>query len=272
MCRLYKILKALPEWFLRLIFRFVFFIVYLFVPSRRLIAEDNVRRALGGNCKTLVFKTYMYFADMVAFNVKYLGDKNYIENNVEIVGLDMFRKAMSMGRGVIFTTAHFGNWEMLVCGFAVLVEPVHIMVRPLDNEGLDRLVESVRSSCGNVIESSRESVFHFIRILKEGKPLGVLVDQAAGEDSIRIEFFGRKARVNPSIAIISRRLGVPILPAYLKEEGSKCKLVIENMIVCNKTDDYTRDIEETMKSVYSRFEVWIRKEPYKYLWMHNRWK
>ncbi len=266
---LFGLLRAMPLSCLKGITRFAMLLVYVAVPSRRRIAEKNIEMAIGKDASKITLKTYLYFADMIAINIKYLGRKCFVER-IKIRGMENFEKAKSLGRGVIFTTAHFGNWEMLVCAFAMKKEPINVMVRPLDNRNLDKLVNRVRSSCGNRIISSRESAFTFIRILKRGEPLGVLIDQAGGDGSFKVEFFGRKAKVSESIALFSRKLGVPILPAYLRDDT--LEVIIEEPIIAPRTDDFEKDIANTMKKVYSRFEEWIRENPHKYLWMHNRWK
>ncbi len=266
----FRLLRAMPLFILKSITRSVMLAVYLFVPSRRRITQRNIRIAIGGNYKSLALKTYLYFADMIAINIKYLGRAEFVEK-IKISGIEHFEYAKSLGRGVIFTTAHFGNWEMMVCAFAMKKEPINVMVRPLDNKALDFLVNKVRSFCGNRIISSRKSAFEFVRILKRKGVLGVLIDQAGGDGSFKVEFFSKPAKVSESIALFSRKLGTPILPAYMKEENG-FEVVIEEPIIAPRTENFNEDIANTMKKVYSRFEEWIRRDPRMYLWMHNRWK
>ncbi len=270
---LYRFLKILPLWMLKGLFRFLSIIVYFALPKRRKIAQNNIKFAIGGDYKKLAFKSYLYFADMVAINVKYLGNRDFFEKRFTIVGYENYVKAKSKGNGVIFTTAHFGNWEMLVCGFAVLKEPIYIMVRPIDTKCVDDLVESVRASCGNRILSSRLSAFEFIRLLKRGNVLGILIDQAGGDGSFKVDFFSKKAKVSESVGVFCCKLDVPVLPAYLKEhDDGTYTIVIEDAIECDKDKVRMDAVQEVMDGIYKRFEKWIREEPHKYFWMHNRWK
>ncbi len=268
----FKVLRKLPLPVLKSITSFSIMFVYLALPKRRRMAEDNIRLAIGGDYKKTALRTYLYFANMLAINIKYLGDEEFIKKHVKIKGIENYEYAKSLNRGVIFTTAHFGNWEMMVCAFALLYEPIYVMVRPLDNKSVDRLVESVRSSCGNKILSKRLSAFEFIRILRKNGVLGVLVDQASSNDTFRIDFFNRKARVSEGIGIFSHKLNIPILPAYMVELENTYEVVIEKPILPNVEENFRKDVEDIMKKVYSRFEEWIRREPHKYFWMHNRWK
>ncbi len=269
---IFKILRSMPLGFLKFISYFAIMVVYALLSKRRKLAQNNIKMAIGGNYKKIAFQTYIYFAKMIAVNIKYLGNKEYVKKNVKVTGIENYEYAKSLNRGVIFTTAHFGNWEMMVCAFAYLHEPIYVMVRPLDNKNIDELVEEIRSSCGNKILSKRASSFSFIKLLRKNKTLGILVDQASSDDSFKIDFFNRKARVSEGIGVFSHKLKVPILPAYMNENEGKYEIVIEKPILPENTDSFKKDVEEIMKKVYSRFEEWIRKEPEKYLWMHNRWK
>lgn len=269
---LYKVLKILPMPILLALFDCLAVVLYSALKKRRLIAQDNIKKAIGGNYKKTALKTYLYFAKMAAENVKYIGNEKYIREHLTIEGEGYYDYAKSLNKGVIVVLAHFGNWEMMACAASFLKEKINIMVRPLDNRKLDEIIENARESCGSRVVSSRESTFRFIKMLKRNETIGILVDQAANEDSLKIDFFNRKARVNEGAAVFSYRLGTPVLPAYLEESEGKYTLVLEKPIICEHTDHFKKDMENMMIKIYSRFEEWIKHSPEKYLWMHNRWK
>ena len=56
-------------------------------------------------------------------------------------GYEHFEAAMARGKGVLFATAHLGNWELSAFSHALLSAPMHVVVRPLDNPRLDAFVE-----------------------------------------------------------------------------------------------------------------------------------
>ncbi len=221
--------------------------------------------------KHILLKTYLYFAKMVSINIKYLGNKNFVKKHFKIEGLENFKEALSQNKGIMFTTAHFGNFEMLVCGFAILEQPINVMVRPLDNIRLDEIVSNLRQACGNSIVSSRFSTFDFIKMLQNGQILGILADQYGGSKGLEVEFFGKKAKSSEGIAILSYKNKTPILPAYLKEEGKTFTIVIQKPIY-PPNEPFKQAVYTIMRNIYAEFENWIKKEPTKYLWMHNRWK
>lgn len=270
----FKLLRKMPYWsiagFLSIIGVFLFFIL----SKRRKIGLNNIEFALKVDKKQarhILLKTYLYFAKMAAMNIKHLGDKNFVKKHFKIEGLEHFKEALSQNKGVMFTTAHFGNFEMLVCGFAILEHPINVMVRPLDNVSLEDIVLNLRQSCSNKIVSSRFSTFDFIKMLQNGQILGILADQYGGSKGLEVEFFGKKAKSSEGIAILSYKNKTPILPAYLKEEGKALTIVIQKPIY-PPNEPFKQALYTIMRSIYSEFENWIKKEPEKYLWMHNRWK
>ena len=55
---------------------------------------------------------------------------------IDYEGLSNYLDAKKGGRGILVATAHLGNWELSAFAHALMTEPMHVMVRPLDNEGL----------------------------------------------------------------------------------------------------------------------------------------
>ena len=54
-------------------------------------------------------------------------------------GYEHFAEAMRRGRGVLFATAHLGNWELSAFAHALLSRPMYVIARPLDNRRIDEL-------------------------------------------------------------------------------------------------------------------------------------
>src|SRR5205085_899681 len=79
-----------------------------------------------------------------------------ISDWIRYEGLEHYQEAKARSRGVLFATAHMGNWELSAFAHAVLTEPMNIVVRPLDNPGIDALVEHYRQLSGNRIISKRD--------------------------------------------------------------------------------------------------------------------
>ena len=71
--------------------------------------------------------------------------------------MEHYHDAIRAGRGVLFATAHLGNWELSAFSHALLETPMSVVVRPLDNPLIDRLVERRRTLSGNRLIDKRDN-------------------------------------------------------------------------------------------------------------------
>ena len=58
------------------------------------------------------------------------------------------------------------NWELSAFAHAIMTEPMNVMVRPLDNPYVNRLVETRRQLSGNQLIVKRDSALTVVRALR----------------------------------------------------------------------------------------------------------
>jgi KDO2-lipid IV(A) lauroyltransferase len=66
-------------------------------------------------------------------------DKRYIDKYVVIHNPERIKQASENPRGAIFTSAHFGNWELVTAVSAMIGFPLHLLVREQKMERLNEL-------------------------------------------------------------------------------------------------------------------------------------
>ena len=98
-------------------------------------------------------------------------------------GFEHYERAKERGKGVLFATAHLGNWELSAFAHALLTEKMNIVVRPLDNPLMDELVETRRALSGNTLLSKRDFARSMLHALRDNEPVGILVDQNSAGDN-----------------------------------------------------------------------------------------
>lgn len=179
------------------------------------------------------------------------------------------------GRGVLLTTGHMGNWEMLVLGFAALYEPISYLARPLDNLKIDDMLNGLRTKFGNNPINKTNSAMRAIKILREGGILGILSDvNAHPKEGVFVPFFGVPA-CTPSgaamMALRSNALIFPIVCVWDKDSG-RYKLVHGTVLEPVRTDDLKADIVTTTAAYTAQIEDIIRQYPEQWMWIHKRWK
>lgn len=196
-------------------------------------------------------------------------DQTNIHRWIRYDGLEHFNEAKRRGKGVLFATAHFGNWELSAFAHGMMTEPMHVVVRPLDNPYIDRLVEDRRQLSGNRIIQKKEAARAILRALSRNEAVGVLIDQNVGlDEGVFIPFFGVQACVGTAFARLANRTGAAVIPGYAIWSDAERKYILRFEPIVEMTGN---DVEDTAR-IHARLEAAIRQNPEQWLWIHRRWK
>jgi KDO2-lipid IV(A) lauroyltransferase len=192
---------------------------------------------------------------------------------VEWEGEDRVRLAYAQGRGILFCTGHFGFWEQQALAHALKFEPMAVMARPLDNPKLHDLLERIRVSNGNPVLYRRGAVRKALRLLAEGRGVGILIDQhMTSPDAIYVDFFGRPAATTSTLAALAIRTGAPVIPLFaLPLPNGRYRMIYEHPVEPPRLDcpDAVRELTQRCTDV---LEMHVRRRPELWLWMHRRWR
>ena len=184
-------------------------------------------------------------------------------------GLENFEQARGQGKGVLVATGHLGNWELSAFAHAYLTAPMHIVVRPIDNPGIDALVETRRELSGNRAIPKKDAARGILRALAAGEAVGVLIDQnTTADQGVFIDFFGVKACAGSAFVKLAHHSGAAVVPGYAlwSDKEGRYVLYFEPVVAM------TGDIQQDTQNVHARLEAAIRKHPEQWLWIHRRWK
>lgn len=196
-------------------------------------------------------------------------NKTNVHDWIRYEGFEHFTKAKAAGKGVLFATLHLGAWELSAFSHALMAEPMHIVVRPLDNPLLDAFVEARRGASGNIILRKKEAARGIFEALKHNRAVGILVDQNVGMDEgIFVNFFGRKACVSPTFARLAARTGAAVIPGYAIWSPDERKFVLRFDEPVGITGNMLIDTQR----IQNALERAIRAYPDQWLWIHRRWK
>lgn len=178
-------------------------------------------------------------------------------------------------RGVLITTGHLGNWEMLVQTFAVWHEPMSYLARPIDNPLIEELTVAMRTRFGNRPLNKTNSARTAIKLLREGEIVGVLADvNAHPKEGVFVPFFGVPACTTAgpaTLAVRTKALLFPIFCVY-DHDANRYKIVHGEAIEPANTGDRDADIVATTAAYTAEIEKIIRQYPDQWLWIHKRWK
>jgi KDO2-lipid IV(A) lauroyltransferase len=196
-----------------------------------------------------------------------------INKLISTKGTEHLDRVFKASKGVILTTCHFGNFELLGAWMAQNGYPMKVIGTTLYDPRLDQILLEIRKSSGNSTISRGKSTREIIRTLKKGEAVGMLIDQDTKSQGVFVNFFGKPAHTPAGPAVLARRLDVPIIPAfmYLKDDFSyhlECQPPLELV----RTDDEENDIMVNTQKISDAYEAMIRRFPEQWVWMHKRWK
>ncbi len=201
--------------------------------------------------------------------------KGNIKDFIRLEGLENFQKAKEKGKGIIFLTAHFGNWEWMAAAFPLFTDfPVSVVFRPLDNPFFDRIVEHVRSSTGNHGIVKDKSMGRILRLLKKGGAIGILLDQnVSWQEGVFVKYFEEWACTNEGLALLALRTESAVLPVFnIRQGNGRYVMRIEPEVPLVRTGEKETDVQRNTQLFTEVIERYVREYPDHWLWLHQRWK
>jgi len=251
---------------------------YAVDPTHRRIAHQNLAAAFPQRSeaerRAIARQAFVHFGRLLMalleFSTLTPGD---MLARVEIDGEERARSAYAQGRGVLFVTGHFGFWELQALVHALRVEPVSVVGRALDNPRLNRLLEEIRQQTGNTVIYRKGTLRRILRTLQAGHGVAVVIDQhIMSPEAIYVDFFERPAATTSAIAALALRTGAPVVPVFaLPLAGGRYRLIYEHAVEPPPGEGEAA-IREFTQRCTDVLEMYVRRDPHLWLWMHRRWR
>lgn len=249
--------------------------------SRRTIAVENLRGAvvrgaviIDSTPEALIQQNFRNMAKSFVEVVKiYYGFGEEIFKRVTISGLEHFRDAEAKGKGTIIITGHCGNWELKAISVSRNLMRIHMVARSLNNPYLNRLMEKTRRKYGNRVIYKKGALKKILHVLKKNTAVGILMDQSVvRSEGVVGEFLGKKDYIMKTPALIARKTGSPVLPAFIRRTDCGHVIEIGEEIALDTSEDYEEAVRNDTLKFSGYIEDYIKKNPAEWLWIHRRWK
>jgi KDO2-lipid IV(A) lauroyltransferase len=243
----------------------------LALPRLRRVAERNLAFAMPReNAGRIVDGVFRSIARLLVAFAKFPAIARVNAGQwIRCEGAEHFEQALRAGRGVLFATAHLGNWELSAFAHALFTGPMNVVVRPLDNPLIDRMVERRRGLSGNRLISKRDIARPILKALAANEAVGILIDQNSSPDSgVFVDFFGVPACAGTGFAKLAARSGAAVIPGFALWSEDERRYVLRFYPPVPMTGDAARDTAALQK----RLEEIVRAHPDQWLWIHRRWK
>ncbi len=270
--------RFLPDAVVRGLGTIVGLTFYAVDRSHRRIAIRQLQAAFPtrteAECRAVARATFSHFGRVLVVMLKFSTlTPDQIRARVEFEGEDRVNAALARGRGVLIVTGHFGYWELHGIATPLVLPPMSVLARPLDNPFLHIFLEQLRVSTGNKVIYRRGAIRRVLRALNANEIVAILIDQhIQGTDAVRVDFFNRPASTTTALATLALRTGAPLVPAFaLPIGGGRYRLIYEHPIELPPpgSTDPVRDLTQRCTDV---LEMYVRRYPDLWLWMHRRWR
>jgi Kdo2-lipid IVA lauroyltransferase/acyltransferase len=244
----------------------------LALPRLRRVARRNLSMALPGlsDREQVIDGVFRSVARLLVAFARFpkIGREN-VSEWIRYEGFEHFKEALRRGKGVLFATAHLGNWEFSAFAHALMAAPMHVVVRPLDNPRIDALVSGYRTASGNHVIQKKDFARGILKALSANEAVGILIDQNTGlEEGVFVDFFGIPASANPGIARLAAHSGAAVIPGFALWSEVERRYVLRFYPPVEITGDPAADTQRLQSSI----EAVIREHPDQWLWIHRRWK
>jgi KDO2-lipid IV(A) lauroyltransferase len=253
-------------------------VAYIAGGHRRRIALENLAYAFpartGQERRALAQAMFAHFGALLFELIKF-GTYSPAQMLAasEIEGEERLHQAQAQGRGILIFTGHFGYWEILAMTHALRMEPMSVLARPLDNPYLHTALEDIRTSTGNTVIYRQGAVRRILRNLAGGGIVGVLIDQHLhSSDAVYVGFFRRPAATTSAVAALALRTGAPVIPVFaLPLPHGRYRFIYEHPVDPPRADapDAVREFTQRCTDV---LEMYVRRHPELWMWMHRRWR
>jgi Kdo2-lipid IVA lauroyltransferase/acyltransferase len=259
--------------------RFLGWLAYKVDKRHRLVATENLQKAFPGvrsdvEVDTMVRDVYRHFCTLL-IEIMHMPRRYHLHNYKQHVVLYEQKRMVKLllsGRGVLFITGHFGNWEMGGYVLGMFGFRAHAIARPLDNPYLDDFLRSFRERTGQKLIAKRGEFDKLDSVLAGGGLVATLADQDAGQRGLFIDFFGRPASTHKAVALMALEHKVPMVVIGTPKLDGQYHIWPIDIIY---PEDYQKT-PDAVKAITQRFttglEQMIRKAPEQYFWVHRRWK
>ena len=256
----------------RQIFSFIFLSFAHIFKSKKVISENlyTYNKNISSSEKEKIISSMWKNYGMTFVEYIFLDKFKKSSSHIEIQGIENLKKIIDGKKQVIFISGHFANFELMSMEITKKNIRLATIYRPLNNIFLNPLMEYLRRKyvCNFQIKKGIKGVRDSMNFIKNGFSIALMIDQRVSEGE-KVKFFDRPALTTTLPAQLAIKYKLPIIPVFIERKNIS-KFNIQFMEEIN-FDDYKDKIELTER-LNEVLEGMIKKNPYQWIWTHNRWK
>lgn len=278
------LLGSLPRWLLKIKAHFFAYILYHWIGYRRTLVEENLRKAFPELSDTERKKIgkhyYLHLTDTLlwSFKIPRLSERK-LKQHVALANVELIEKLRQEGhKTIILTMGHIGNWEVFT-GVPYIIQEKGFsnanIYKQLSNPYFDRLMIALRQKHGaTCIEMRQTAKVLFEREASASKDTAIvafLADQCPFAEAAR---YGTLFLNQPTTFIVgwetlARKMNLPIVYMDIVSDNRFHWTGHLRLLSAQPAQEKPFALVERYAHL---LEENIRRQPYAWLWSHNRWR
>ena len=192
------------------------------------------------------------------------------ENFLSIKGQEILEEIKHSKKPVIFVSGHFDNFELMAMHIEKSGIDLAAIYRPLNNNFLSPIMENIRKKyiCRKQIKKGFSGTKEILKHFKSGTSIALMIDQRVSQ-GIKSLLFKNEASTTTIPAQFVKKFNCKVVPIYIERKSDE-NFILEIMQPIKFDNDET--IENITLKLNQLLEKMIIRNPYQWIWSHNRWK
>lgn len=189
--------------------------------------EANLRVILGpeapaeeaGRQSRAAFRSFgMYLCEF--FGAARFGEE-FFKEHVRVVGREHLDRALAGGRGLVFVSGHYSNWELGAFAVGRLGYPILIVAQMHSDPRVNDLFVRQRAAHGVTVAPTAQGARAALRALRENRPVAILGDRPTGGPTVSVSLCGRPVDFPQGPWRLALDTGAPLLPTFVYRRSER---------------------------------------------------
>ncbi len=273
------LVRHLPDTFLNKIINFLARIGWILGKKYNRIAKVNLDIAFENRMSALekeniIKKCYKNLLHLIKDSIINQSiTREQLLEKVTFHNAHFYEEAIQRKKGVIFLTAHYGNWEIMSLAVGAKWGPISIIGRRLDSNAMNTILEKSRQRFNVTLLEKKGAMRGILKALNQDNNVGLLVDQnTASKEGVLISFFGKLARHTPAAAQFANKTNSTIIPAFITTNDYKHYdlTFYKPILPSSVTQEHALISDVQAQANVTQYA--IEQKPDEWFWFHKRWK
>lgn len=197
---------------------------------------------------------------------------------IEVEGVERLDAVKASGKGAVFISGHFANWELMPAAIAQRGVPCRMTYRPANNPLIDSAILRLRQAYGANLQAAKgvQGGIGLQRSLMKGESVALMNDQKYNE-GIAAPLFGHDAMTADGPTRLALRHKAALIPFSLRRlaplagRAVRYRMNIHEPLALDYETAADVTVPDVVRRINAFMEARIREAPEQWFWVHRRW-